>query len=187
MKLFKVGAISLLISLIVACGSNPTIVEYDASIASKDDHLPLPADAPASVELTEIDVPRLTVDISAEEDSALRTSFTVEEIVNSLGQKTLKLNRNTATSWELVDQALNDQGIQTSDRNRSEYRFELGGTKAGKGFFKRLFTKKTEPLSLVLIPSGQYTVLSLESADDAIPEASEVEKVFSALLDQWAE
>jgi hypothetical protein len=187
MKIFNVGAISILVSLLVACGLNPAIVEYDASITSKDDHLPLPKDAPASVEITEIKVPRLTVDINAEEDSALRTSFTVEEIVDSLGQRTLKLNRNTATSWELVDQALNEQDIQTSDRNRSEYRFELGGTKAGKGFFKRLFTKKTEPLSLVLIPSGQFTVLSLESADDALPEESQVDRVFSALLDQWAE
>lgn len=187
MKLFNVGAISIFISLLVACGSNPTIVEYNASITSKDDHLPLPKDAPATVEVTEIKVPRLTVDISAEEDSVSRASFTAEEIVDSLGQKTLKLNRNTATSWELVDQALIEQGIKTSDRNRSEFRFELGGTKAGKGFFKRLFTKKTEPLSLVLIPSGQFTVLSLESADDALPETSEVDRIFSALLDQWAE
>lgn len=187
MKIFDAAALLFSIGLLVSCGSTPVIVAYDANITSKADHLPLPADAPATVEMTEIVVPRLTIKVDAEDEVASRAPFVAEEQVDSLGQKSLKLNRNTATSWELVDQALNEQGIETSDRNRSEYRFELGGTKSETGFFKRLFSKKTEPLTLVLIPNGQFTMLSLESDEDALPEASEVDRVFSALLKYWAE
>jgi hypothetical protein len=185
MKLLSGSLLFLIVGLLTACGSTPTVITYDANITSEIDYLALPVDAPQSVELTNVTVPKLDSNIQPDDVNETRTAFNAEEVIDGLGQKSLKLNRGASTSWELVDQALSEQGIKTRDRNRSEYRFELGSPD-DKGFFSRLFSKKTEPLSLVLIPSGEFTLLSLESGEDSLPEADDVDRVFSSLLDHWA-
>ncbi|MBU2863057.1 hypothetical protein KO489_04310 [Reinekea forsetii] len=171
---------------VLGCSSKPSIVSYDASVVSGEDHLPLPADAPAQVNIDDIEVPRLTLDISSE-SNATTAPLSVEKITDSFGQTSLKINRNTASSWELVDQALIELAIETTDRNRSEYRFELASSVEKQGLLARLFSKKTKPLLLVLIPSGQNTILSLESTNDELPDSKQTDELFEKLLTHWSE
>jgi ABC-type enterochelin transport system ATPase subunit len=187
MRIIKFSSIAVFVLALVGCGAKSSIVNYDASRVADADYLPLPADAPAQVDTNDITVPRLTIDVAAAETTAAQRPFTVEKVTDSFGQVSLKLNRNTAVSWELVDQALVELDIDTIDRNRSEYQFELADGQKKQSFFKRLFQKKTAPLLLVLIPSDQYTILSLESIEDELPDPKKADELFSTLLTHWSE
>ncbi len=171
------------IILLAGCSAKPVLVNYTAPVATPSDWYPIPADAPAQAELTSPEVPRIFPELETLATVATDQPLTVDWVTDSLGNRSLLLNRPSGASWELLESAMDQLNIAIFDKNRDEYRFELATDKPKKGLFN-LF-KTSEELNVVLIPRGNSTVVAVEGKDDIAPEEKDVDRILNQLMNHF--
>lgn len=178
----KVGACFATL-LIVGCASDPITVQYQAPETSQGDWFPIPTDAPSSVELVSPELPRAAIAPIEISEAETQDALSVEWLEDSLGNVSLKLNRQPGAAWELIESALEATNTELSDKNRDEYMFVLENPSASGGLFG--FFAAAEPLKLVLIPQGRETIVAVEGADEVVVEREEAEETLSRLLQHF--
>lgn len=171
---------SLVLAVLVlfGCSSKQVMVTYTPDAQSSTDWFVIPDDAPSSVALKEPKVPRANIEVEQWQNRSASEPLTVERLTDSIGNVSLRLNRSTGASWELVSAALDAEEIAVDDRDRDQYRFEL--LKERYGLFA-LFKGAQEALSLVLVPDNDKTLIVLEGTDDVTPDSDYSKEVIESL------
>ena len=167
---------------VVGCSSKPVMVDYTNEDGSANDWYVIPGDAPATVALKEPEVPKATVEVEQWEVKTASEPLAIERLKDSIGNISLRLNRSTGASWELVSTALDAEGIEVSDRDRDQYRFDLIKERYG---FMGLFKGDQKALSLVLVPDNDKTLLVLEGKDDVTPDSDYAAEVVDSLYNYF--
>ncbi|MDO7673560.1 MAG: hypothetical protein MUQ43_03930 [Reinekea forsetii] len=182
MMCFVRSTLLLLVWLsLVGCGGNTQIIQYQAPAESAGDWYPIPADAPDFAVLAAPVIPRLVAPTAVNEPAALAGSLLVSKMTDSLGNSSLRFNRETSTTWELVDTALSELGFANLDKDRSKYRFVMPASDQKKGPIAKIFANKKDELFLLLIPQGTETLVVVEGVGDEIPDLSQSEAILSKL------
>lgn len=176
--------LTMLAVLLSACSSKPVYVEYSSTSTALADWYPIPTGAPSRVPLQPIELPRVAIAIEPDAQPAVTTPLAVEQLEDSLGNITLRLNRPPAIAWELVDSALQELSIELVDKDRSEYIFELKAPK-GRSGWQAFFAQRPE-LKLVLIPQLFDTLLAVEGADEIAIESALAEPLLDQLLQYFS-
>lgn len=181
MRLTPLVLILLAMALSVGCAQKPVVVEYNANASAPADLYPLPSDAPSVVTLqSKQQLSRLELQLDPIEQGQ-SAPLLVRQLEDSLGNLSLSINRTAGQSWELVDQALTEMGTRTIDRDRREYQFVLGPEVGQKRGLLTFLSPRSDLLTLVLVPQGQETLVSLEASDNQMPERDVVENVLLPL------
>ncbi|WP_320825683.1 hypothetical protein [Reinekea sp.] len=166
---------------LAACGGNTQVIHYQAPDSTVGDWYPIPADAPSSAVLAAPVIPRLVLPVSVDAPSEQDGTLLVSKMTDSLGSSSLRFNRETSTTWELVDIALTELGYTNLDKNRSKYRFVMTGKSQKSGLIAKLFSAKKDELFLLLIPQGAETLVVVEGVGDEIPDLNQSESILTQL------
>ncbi len=173
---------TLLVALVLSgCASKSVFVTYNAPQEAAADWFPIPSDAPGSVEVAEIDVPRLESVITENVANAPVTALTVIEMENSLGYSSLRLNRTPALSWEITETALKNIGYKVIDLDRENYRFVLGSTSTNETLWTALFSPKKDFLNIDIVPQGLESLVLVEGDGNSLPDAGQAESIIREL------
>jgi len=164
-----------------ACGGNTQVIHYQAPDNAAGDWYPIPVDAPDSAILAAPVIPRLVSTLSIDAPSEQDGTLLVAKMTDSLGNSSLRFNRETSTAWELVDTALTELGYTNLDKDRSKYRFVMTDKSQKPGFLAKLFAGKKDELFLLLIPQGSETLVVVEGVGDEIPDLNQSESILSKL------
>jgi hypothetical protein len=179
---FLRSTLLLLVWLSLAgCVGNTQIIQYQAPDTSTGDWYPIPADAPDSAILEAPVIPRLVAPTALNEPVAEAGSLLVSKMTDSLGNSSLRFNRETSTTWELVDTALSELGYDNLDKDRSQYRFVMPASDQKLGPIAKIFSSKKDELFLLLIPQGTETLVVVEGVGDEIPDLTQSEAILSKL------
>ena len=171
------------LSLVLAgCAGKPVVVNYNAPEPSVNDWFPIPNDAPNFAQVGSPKVSRITPYIAPAIEADPNQALRVDWLLDSVGNATLLLNRQSGTAWELVETALADLNIELADKNRDEYRFELAQAKGAGGLLNVFRTK--QKLNIILFPRGNSTVVAVEGKDEVLPEASVTESILQDIANQ---
>lgn len=160
-----------IVFLLFGCSSKPVLVEYQQPLDGSRDWYQIPADAPSVVEVQQLTVPQIQPFIQPANETSLNSTLSVTELVDSLGNPSLKINRQTGSAWEVVDSALTGLEWNITDRDRRNYKFELDQNDVRRGLFSRWFGNKDGILNLVLIPQGNETLIVVEGEENVLPDA----------------
>ena len=166
---------------LAGCGGNTQIIQYQAPQESAGDWYPIPADAPSFAVLAAPVIPRLVQPIAASEPRAQAGALLVSKLTDSLGNSSLRFNRETSTTWELVDTALSELGFTNLDKDRSKYRFVMQTNDQKQGPIAKIFANNEDELFLLLIPQGTDTLVVVEGVGDEIPDLTQSEAILSKL------
>ena len=166
---------------LVACGGNTQLIHYNAPDDAVSDWFPIPADAPESAILASPVVPRLVSSVSLDAPSDQEGRLFVAKMTDSLGNSSLRFNREPSATWELVDGALAELGYSNLDKDRSKYRFVMTGNGKKLGPIAQLFAGKKDELFLLLVPQGIETLVVVEGVGDEIPDLNQSESILSKL------
>ncbi|EAR08248.1 hypothetical protein [Reinekea blandensis] len=166
---------------LAGCASDPVYVSYTHPENSDRDWYPIPADAPSQVEVSDPEVPRVTLSEPLDTDTQTEAgALSVVRRSDSLGNETLLMNRRPGTAWEVMNTALTALDLTVSDRNREEYRFEITLGEDRTGLFS--FFQQAERLNIVLIPQGVETIVAIEGENDEVPESDAASDIIDRLL-----
>ncbi len=179
LRTFPLVVVSL---AVMGCASKTVLVDYKHDEAGQNDWYTIPSDAPSSVALNSPVVPKPAVEVEDWQETSSSEPLAIEKLTDSIGNVTLRLNRSTGTSWELVSAALDANGIDVADRDRDQYRFELLKERYG---LVALFSSVQESLSLVLVPDNEDTLLILEGKDDVTPDTDYASEVIETLYNYF--
>jgi len=166
---------------LVACGGNTQVIYYQAPDNAVGDWFPIPVDAPESALLEAPVIPRLVSPVSIDPPSEQDRTLLVAKMTDSLGNSSLRFNRETSTAWELIDTALMELGYTNLDKDRSKYRFVMTDKSEKLGLLAKLFSGKKDDLFLLLIPQGSQTLVVVEGEGDEIPDLNQSESILSKL------
>ncbi|MFT4674693.1 MAG: hypothetical protein ACI9K8_000419 [Reinekea sp.] len=181
MRFFRSTLLLLLWLSLAGCGGNTQIIQYQAPDKTAGDWYPIPTDAPDFAVLQAPVIPRLVAPMGLNEPAAQEGSLLVSKMTDSLGNSSLRFNRETSTTWELVDTALTELGFANLDKDRSKYRFVMQAKDQGLGPIAKIFSSKKDELFLLLIPQGTETLIVIEGTGDEIPDLTESEAILSKL------
>jgi len=185
MQISRILMVASLALILAACSSKPVIVQYKVPADASSDWYPIPEDAPSSVEVASPLVPKITAFIAEEDIKAGDRELEIVEFKDSIGNTSLRLNRNTGTAWELIGMALTELEYEIDDKDRDSYRFLLKSAVKKRGLFGFLFKSKDEQINIVLVPQAGDTVVVVEGEGDEIPDSKRVESILNALQDHF--
>lgn len=172
-----------MVLFLLGCSSKPVLVEYQQPENGSGDWFPIPADAPSVVEVQQLTVPQIQAFIQPANQNSLNATLRVTELVDSLGNPSLKINRQTGAAWEVVDSALTGLEWNVTDRDRRNYKFELDQNDVRRGLFSRWFGNKDGILNLVLIPQGNETLVVVEGEENELPDAELSDDILNTLFE----
>ncbi|MEJ2043864.1 MAG: hypothetical protein P8X74_09830 [Reinekea sp.] len=170
--------LALAVVVLLGCSSKQVMVAYNADPQGSTDWFVIPDDAPSTVALQEPEVPRANIEVEQWQNRSASEPLSVERLTDSIGNVSLRLNRSTGASWELVSAALEAEEIAVDDRDRDQYRFDLIKERYG---LSALFKGAQEALSLVLVPDNDKTLIVLEGTDDVTPDSDYAKEVLESL------
>lgn len=174
--MFRISLIVTISLYFVSCASNGETITYQQPASTGQDWYPLPADAPAEVVFEKPEIVRIEPTLPSIPDNNSGALSVIEQ-VDSLGYMSLKINRDPGVAWELVDTALREIDIEVSDRDRSEYKFELESTER-TGWF----SERPEVLTLVLIPQDFDTLVVVEGEEDTLPDTDKSAEILTPIF-----
>jgi len=182
----RIFAIACSVLLLIGCSSKPVIVEYSAPKPTLSDWFPIPADAPAIVQLTDGVVPKLNSQIEQPDITSVSSALEITQTTDSLGNISLQFNRQPGVTWELVESALADVNYKVIDKDRDNYKFQLSSAQKTQSLFAIIFGKSVDQLNVVLIPQGQVTLVVVEGPDDELPELDRIVDILTDIENHFS-
>lgn len=169
------------IVLVMGCANKPVVVDYSAPVSAESDWYVIPADAPQQVEMTKTSIPRLSIDLPTERDSENLNALIIVELKDSVGNSSLRFNRNSNSTWELIESALQDLNYTIADKDRGSYRFFVRTGPKRSWLYRLLSNKEEELIHVVLIPQLSDTFVVVEGDGDEVLTSDVADAIFSDL------